>query len=185
MRAYLLDPKRKQRIERISCVDTLQAKRYDDPDLSCGDHCRQKNMWTYAFWRSPIPWAMPQSGLAADGRLVPMFTVVKARMLGADCTATRIWPSTCGGRKAGRRGERHSRTFSALTSIPSLSPSSLDKRKINLTVRLLISGSDPGYITRPRCYESIRGQEKALDDYALFLRIMRYFARSRSKKWDR
>jgi tetratricopeptide (TPR) repeat protein len=193
-RAYLLDPKRKQadRAAIILAWALCKQKRYDESQsLLRQTVAGKKNMWTYRVLDGSrdIPWgnALNQELAAQTGDWSDVYREVKARMLGADLYSNEDMAIYLREVEKQEGAEMAIAELSALlTSHPHLlsRKAVLDKRKINLTVRCSYLGVIPAYITRARCYESIGDKQKALDDYALFLRIMRYFGYDPDpKKW--
>ena len=195
-RAYLLDPKREQadRAAIILAWALCKQNRYDESRTFLRQaNAGQGNMWTYRVLDGSrrIPWgnALNQELATRTGDWSDVYREVKARMRGADLFSNEDMALYLREVEKREGAENAIAELSALlTSYPSFLSRKpvLAKRKINLTARCSYVGLIPAYITRARCYESVGDKQRALDDYALFLRIMRYFGYDPDpKKWQR
>ena len=195
-RAYLLDPKGEQaeRAAMILAWALCKQKRYDESRTFLRQaNAGQQNMWTYRVLDGSrrIPWgnALNQELATRTGDWSDAYREVKARMRGADLFSNEDMALYL------REVEKREGAENAIAELSALLTSHpcflsrkpvLAKRKIDLTARCSYLGLIPAYITRARCYESLGDKQRALDDYALFLRIMRYFGYDPDpKKWQR
>jgi tetratricopeptide (TPR) repeat protein len=183
-----------ERAAMILAWTLCKQERYDESR----DALRQtgeshKNMWSYLVLDGSrgIPWgnALNKELAARTGDWSDVYAEVRKRMCGADLYSSEDMAVYLREVEKREGPEKAILELSALlTSYPHLysRKAVLDRRAVNMTLRCpYVTGGIPAYVTRARCYETVGDKQRALDDYALFLRIMRYFGYDPDpKKWQ-